>query len=222
VRNKMKTYPIAVLTLSSLLVLSACSTDPYTGEQKIANTTKGALVGSAVGAGIGVLSSSKHDRGKGALIGAASGAVLGGGVGAYMDVQEAKLRDKLRNTGVSVTRTGDNIILNMPNNVTFDTSSSMLRPLGTETLTSVALILKEYPKTAINIVGHTDSTGSNATNQKLSLERANSVANLLIQQGTSAARMSVYGAGSSQPIASNNTDTGRAQNRRVEITLSPR
>lgn len=217
----MKISSIIVLTLSSVLILSGCSTDPYTGEQTVANTTKGAVIGSVVGAGVGVLSSSKSDRGKGALIGAASGAVLGGGIGAYMDVQEAKLRDKLRNTGISVTRSGDNIILNMPNNVTFDTNSSTLKPLGTQTLTNVALVVKEYSKTAINIVGHTDSTGSTATNQKLSLERANSVANLLIQQGTSATRMTVYGAGSSQPIASNSTETGRAQNRRVEITLSP-
>lgn len=217
----MKHYSIIVLALSSLLVLSGCSTDPYTGEQKVANTTTGALIGGAVGAGIGVLSSSKSDRGKGALIGATSGAVLGGGVGLYMDNQEAKLRDKLRNSGVSVTRSGDSIILNMPNNVTFDTNSSTLKPIGTQTLTSVALVLKEYNKTAINIVGHTDSTGSNAVNQTLSLNRANSVANLLIQQGISANRMYAYGAGSSQPIASNTTDTGRAQNRRVEITLSP-
>lgn len=217
----MKIYSIAILGLSALLVLSGCSTDPYTGEQKVADTTTGAIIGSVVGAGVGVLASSKHDRGKGALIGAASGAVLGGGIGAYMDVQESKLRDKLRNTGVSVTRSGNNIILNMPNNVTFDTNSSTLKPLGTETLTSVALVLKEYAKTSVNIVGHTDSTGSNATNQKLSLNRANSVANLLIQQGISAGRMSVYGAGASQPIASNSTDSGRAQNRRVEITLSP-
>lgn len=217
----MKRYSIIVLALSSLLVLSGCSTDPYTGEQKVANTTTGALIGGAVGAGIGVLSSSKSDRGKGALIGATSGAVLGGGVGLYMDNQEAKLRDKLRNSGVSVTRSGDSIILNMPNNVTFDTNSSTLKPMGTQTLTSVALVLKEYSKTAINIVGHTDSTGSNAVNQTLSLNRANSVANLLIQQGITANRMYAYGAGSSQPIASNSTDTGRAQNRRVEITLSP-
>lgn len=217
----MKFYSVIAVGLSALFILSGCSSDPYTGEQKVANTTKGALLGSAVGAGIGVLSSSKSDRGKGALIGAASGAALGGGVGAYMDVQESKLRNKLRNTGVSVTRSGNNIILNMPNNVTFDTSSSTLKPLGTETLMSVALVLKEYPKTSINIVGHTDSTGSNATNQKLSLERANSVGNLLIQQGVPASRMYVYGAGSSQPIASNNSDSGRAQNRRVEITLSP-
>lgn len=217
----MKHYSILALGLCSLLVLSGCSTDPYTGNQKVANTTTGALIGGAVGAGVGVLVSSKSDRGKGAIIGATSGAVLGGGVGVYMDRQEAKLREKLRNSGVSVTRDGNNIILNMPNSVTFDTSSSSIKPLGTETLTSVALVLKEYKNTAVNIVGHTDSTGSLATNQKLSLNRANSVANVLIQQGVVANRMYVYGAGPSQPIASNNTANGRAQNRRVEITLSP-
>ncbi len=117
-----------------------------------------AQVWALVGAGIGALSS-KKDRGKGALIGAAAGAALGGGVGYYMDVQEAKLRDKMRGTGVSVTRSGDNIILNMPNNVTFDSSSATLKPAGANTLTGVAMVLKEYPKTAVNVIGYTDSTG---------------------------------------------------------------
>ncbi len=113
-----------------------------------------------VGAGVGALSSSKHDRGKGALIGAAAGAALGGGIGYYMDVQEAKLRDKMQGTGVSVTRNGDNIVLNMPNNVTFDSNSANLKPAGANTPTGVAMVLKEYEKTAVNVVGYTDSTGS--------------------------------------------------------------
>lgn len=126
---------------------------------KQVNLLSAQVWGSLVGAGIGALSSSKKDRGKGALIGAAAGAALGGGVGYYMDVQEAKLRDKMRGTGVSVTRSGDNIILNMPNNVTFDSSSATLKPAGANTLTGVAMVLKEYPKTAVNVIGYTDSTG---------------------------------------------------------------
>lgn len=217
----MKKVSLAVFGLSAAIILSGCTTNPYTNESKAGDSGIGAGIGALVGAGIGVLSSSKSDRGKGALIGAAAGAALGGGAGYYMDTQEAKLRQKLQNTGVSVTRSGNNIILNMPNNVTFDTSSSVLKPLGTETLTSVALVLKEFNKTAVNIVGYTDSTGSAATNNRLSLERANSVANTLIQQGITAGRMFVNGAGASRPIASNATQEGRAQNRRVEITLSP-
>ncbi|MDI6937086.1 glycine zipper domain-containing protein, partial [Serratia sp. Se-PFBMAAmG] len=137
-----------------------CTTNPYTGESQAGKSGIGARLGAGRGAGVGMLSSSKKDRGKGALIGAASGAALGGGVGYYMDVQEAKLRDKMRGTGVSVTRQGDNIVLNMPNNVTFDSNSSNLKPAGANTLTGVAMVLKEYPKTAVNVVGFTDSTGT--------------------------------------------------------------
>ena len=181
----------------------------------------GAGLGALVGAGVGVLSSSKHDRGKGALIGAAAGAALGGGAGYYMDVQESKLRDKMRGTGVSVTRQGDNIVLNMPNNVTFDSSSSTLKPAGANTLTGVAMVLKEYPKTAVNVVGYTDSTGSQDLNMRLSQQRADSVASSLIVQGVEASRVRTQGMGPANPIASNSTTEGKAQNRRVEITLSP-
>lgn len=170
---------------------------------------------------MGALSSSKKDRGKGALIGAAAGAALGGGAGYYMDVQEAKLRDKMRGTGVSVTRSGDNIVLNMPNNVTFDSSSATLKPAGANTLTGVAMVLKEYPKTAVNVVGYTDSTGSNELNMRLSQQRADGVGSALITQGVEASRIRTTGAGPANPFASNSTAEGKAQNRRVEITLSP-
>ncbi|KID04645.1 MAG: OmpA family lipoprotein [Hafnia alvei] len=203
------------------LLLSGCTTNPYTGESEAGKSGVGAGLGALVGAGVGVLSSSKHDRGKGALIGAAAGAALGGGAGYYMDVQESKLRDKMRGTGVSVTRQGDNIVLNMPNNVTFDSSSSTLKPAGANTLTGVAMVLKEYPKTAVNVVGYTDSTGSKDLNMRLSQQRADSVASSLIVQGVEASRVRTQGMGPANPIASNSTTEGKAQNRRVEITLSP-
>ena len=203
------------------LLLSGCTTNPYTGESEAGKSGVGAGLGALVGAGVGVLSSSKHDRGKGALIGAAAGAALGGGAGYYLDVQESKLRDKMRGTGVSVTRQGDNIVLNMPNNVTFDSSSSTLKPAGANTLTGVAMVLKEYPKTAVNVVGYTDSTGSQDLNMRLSQQRADSVASSLIVQGVEASRVRTKGMGPANPIASNSTTEGKAQNRRVEITLSP-
>ncbi|HAH1127197.1 TPA: OmpA family lipoprotein, partial [Salmonella enterica subsp. enterica serovar Typhimurium] len=176
---KKRVFVIAAI-VSGALAVSGCTTNPYTGEREAGKSGIGAGIGSLVGAGIGALSSSKKDRGKGALIGAAAGAALGGGVGYYMDVQEAKLRDKMRGTGVSVTRSGDNIILNMPNNVTFDSSSATLKPAGANTLTGVAMVLKEYPKTAVNVVGYTDSTGSHDLNMRLSQQRADSVASSLI------------------------------------------
>lgn len=213
-------FCIAAAVCAALL-LSGCTTNPYTGESEAGKSGVGAGLGALVGAGVGVLSSSKHDRGKGALIGAAAGAALGGGAGYYMDVQESKLRDKMRGTGVSVTRQGDNIVLNMPNNVTFDSSSSTLKPAGANTLTGVAMVLKEYPKTAVNVVGYTDSTGSQDLNMRLSQQRADSVASSLIVQGVEASRVRTQGMGPANPIASNSTTEGKAQNRRVEITLSP-
>jgi outer membrane protein OmpA-like peptidoglycan-associated protein len=127
----------------------------------------------------------------------------------------------MKGTGVSVTRNGDNIVLNMPNNVTFDSSSATLKPAGANTLTGVAMVLKEYPKTAVNIVGYTDSTGSNDLNMKLSQQRADGVGSALITQGVAANRVHTTGMGPANPIASNSTAEGKAQNRRVEITLSP-
>lgn len=209
------------LILSGTLALAGCTTNPYTGEREAGKSGIGAGIGAAVGAGVGMLSSSKKDRGKGALIGAAAGAALGGGAGYYMDVQEAKLRDKMKGTGVSVTRNGDNIVLNMPSNVTFDSSSSTLKPAGANTLTGVAMVLKEYPKTAVNIIGYTDSTGSRQLNMSLSQQRADSVGSSLITQGVEASRVRTSGMGPDNPVASNATAEGKAQNRRVEITLSP-
>jgi len=209
------------LLLSGTIALSGCTTNPYTGESQAGKSGIGAGLGALAGAGIGVLSSSKKDRGKGALIGAASGAAVGGGVGYYMDVQEAKLRDKMKGTGVSVTRNGDNIVLNMPSNVTFDSGSSSLKPAGANTLTGVAMVLKEYPKTAINVLGYTDSTGSRSLNMNLSQQRADSVASALITQNVAANRIRTQGMGPDNPIASNSSEAGKAQNRRVEITLSP-
>ena len=217
---KKRVYLIAAV-VSGALAVSGCTTNPYTGEREAGKSAIGAGLGSLVGAGIGALSSSKKDRGKGALIGAAAGAALGGGVGYYMDVQEAKLRDRMQGTGVSVTRNGDQIILNMPSNVTFAVDSAELSPSFYNTLSGVAMVLKEYDKTWVNVVGHTDNTGSASYNQSLSERRAATVGQFLISQGAAANRFNIRGAGLNQPIASNATEQGRAQNRRVEITLSP-
>lgn len=211
--------------VSALLIgalgLTGCTTNPYTGERQTSNAAKGGAIGAVTGALIGVASSSKGDRGKGALIGAAAGAALGGGAGYYMDVQETKLREKMQGTGVSVTRDGDNIVLNMPNSITFDSNSSQLKPAGANTLTGVAQVLKEYEKTRVNVVGHTDSSGTRALNMRLSQQRAESVGSALILQGIDQGRIGMYGVGPDQPVASNSTEAGKAQNRRVEITLSP-
>jgi outer membrane protein OmpA-like peptidoglycan-associated protein len=153
---------IKTLTLIAMVSLtSGCMTyDPYTGEQEVSSSTTGAIAGAVAGALIGVATSSKSDRGKGALIGAIGGGAIGGGVGYYMDTQEAKLRHQLLDSGVSVSRSGNEILLIMPGNITFETGKANLQPSFEEIIRSVSLVLKEFDKTAIDITGHTDSTGS--------------------------------------------------------------
>jgi len=201
-----------------IFTLAGCTTvNPYTQEQQTSKAAIGAGVGAVTGAIIGAM---KGDR-KTALKGAALGAAAGGGVGYYMDVQEAKLRQRLSGTGVSVTRVGDNLVLNMPGNVTFRTDSSSINAGFYQVLDSVAIILKEYSDTTVTVVGHTDSVGDAAYNQGLSEQRAQSVAAYLRSQDVAGQRFNVMGYGEQSPIASNATKEGRSQNRRVEITLTP-
>ena len=155
------------------------------------------------------------------LIGAGIGALTGTMIGSYMDQQEAELRAQLRSTGVSVTRSGQQIILVMPSSITFDVDSSRVQSQFSETLISVGLVLKKFNKTLINVYGYTDSTGSDSYNLELSHQRAISVATVLASQGVDQRRFYITGKGEADPIASNATETGRSQNRRVEIQLSP-
>jgi outer membrane protein OmpA-like peptidoglycan-associated protein len=209
---------VAVLAVGAML--SACTTDPYTGERKVSKTAIGGVLGAAAGAGIGALAN-RRNRAKGALIGAGIGTVAGGGVGAYMDYQESKLRKQMEGTGVSVTRVGDEIVLNMPGNVTFSTDSAELRPDFYKVLNGVSMVLKEYEKTIIEITGHTDSTGSDAYNQTLSQRRAAAVGNYLAGQGILGDRLITEGFGEQYPVADNATPEGRQANRRVELRLVP-
>lgn len=214
----------AILAVCASFGLAACQTqDPYTGEQKTSKATYGALIGAVGGALAGGLigKGDAKDRRERALIGAGVGALAGGGIGYYMDKQEAELTKRLRASGVSVTRVGNDIILNMPGNITFATDSSDINARFYEVLNSVAIVLKEYNQTLIDVTGHTDSTGSDQYNLELSQRRAQSVANYLMAQGLDSRRFYIVGAGESQPIATNDTAAGREQNRRVEIRLSP-
>ncbi|MGC9324786.1 MAG: OmpA family protein [Desulfomonilia bacterium] len=211
---------VSILIALSLL-LGGCATDPYTGERKMSKTAWGSIIGGVSGAAVGAAVTKHDDRRKGMLIGAGVGALSGAGVGYYMDRQEAKLREQLQGTGVSVTRQGDNIILNMPSNITFDFNSYNINASFYDVLNSVVLVLKEYEKTLINISGHTDSIGSESYNQTLSERRAASVGQYLISQGIMDMRIITQGFGESYPIASNDTDAGRQQNRRVELVLVP-
>jgi outer membrane protein OmpA-like peptidoglycan-associated protein len=214
-------FRICALALVLLVSATACTTtNPYTGEKQVSKAAIGTGIGAAGGAIAGAVIGGGDWR-KRALLGAGIGAVAGGSIGYYMDVQEAKLRQRLQGTGVSVTRQGDQIILNMPSNITFDVDSAAIKPQFFEVLNSVTLVLNEYKKTYVDVLGHTDSTGSEAYNQQLSERRAESVASYLKSQGVLPARLLTRGFGETQPIASNATPAGRAQNRRVEIVLSP-
>jgi len=213
---------IALLVTAGSFVAACTTTNPYTGEQQISKTAGGAAIGAAAGAlgGLFVGGSSRAQR-NAVLIGAGLGAVAGGAIGNYMDRQEAELRAQLQGTGVSVSRVGDQIILNMPGNITFNTDQDAIKAQFYNVLNSVALVLNKYNQSLVDVFGHTDSTGSPAHNQELSERRAFSVAQYLSGRGVDARRVSIIGYGASQPIATNATEEGRSQNRRVEIQIAP-
>lgn len=220
----MKILPSS-LSLASFLLITSCATyDPYTGEQEVSNAGKGAGIGAGVAAVVAYLANKDEDSGKRnerILKAAAGGAAIGGGIGYYMDAQEAKLRKQLRGSGVSVERDGDNINLIMPGNITFASGNAAIAEDFLSVLDSVTLVFKEYDKTLVVVSGHTDSSGSNTLNQNLSEKRAQSVADNLKNNGVLSDRLEVIGFGETQPIASNDNEEGKKKNRRVEISLLP-
>jgi outer membrane protein OmpA-like peptidoglycan-associated protein len=212
-----------LIIIFSALCLTACTTiNPYAGDEQTASATKGALIGVGVGVLAGIISGdNSRERRKRALIGAGIGGITGGSVGYYMDVQEAKLRKELADTGIVFERQGNNIVLAMPSNVTFDINKANIKNQFYPVLDRLASILIELNQTLIEVAGHTDSTGNDSINIPLSGERANSVARYLGSRGVAGARLGELALGSDHPIADNSTDAGRQSNRRVEITLVP-
>ena len=203
--------------LAALAALTACTTNPYTGEQQ---ASKAATYGAGAAAVCGLIGS--MDSSKKARNAALGCGIVGAGVGAYMDVQEAKLREQLQGTGVQVVREGVNIRLIMPGNITFETDSYHLRPDFYPVLNSVGLVLAKYADTTMRVTGHTDNTGSREYNQTLSERRARSVADYLATQNVVRSRMYVQGMGFDQPIADNSSADGRSRNRRVELYILPK
>lgn len=224
---------LSLTVLATALVLTGCATsggyyggnDPYADPQQregMGRTGKGALIGAGIGAVAGLLSGGDAtERRQRAMVGAGIGGLAGGAIGNYQDRQERALRQQTQGTGIEVNRDGDNITLNLPDGITFDFGKSDLKPQFYSALNGVARTLAEYNQTMIEVVGHTDSVGSDAVNQRLSEQRAGSVADYLIGQGVQNARIERLGAGKRYPIASNDTEAGRAQNRRVEIRVIP-
>jgi outer membrane protein OmpA-like peptidoglycan-associated protein len=220
---KIFTHTIA---LFACLTLSACTTfDPYTGQQEVSNTAKGAGIGAGIAVVAAYLANKDVDdvrkRNQRILKAATGGAAVGGGIGYYMDTQEAKLRKQLRDSGVSIERDGNNINLIMPGNITFLSGNANIELSFLSVLDSVVLVLQEFDQTLIVVAGHTDSSGSDALNQSLSERRAQSVSTYLNTAGVLIDRLEVIGFGETQPVASNNTREGKELNRRVEITLLP-
>jgi len=213
---------IGILLMTGSFLAACTTTNPYTGETQISKTAGGAAIGAGLGAlsGLFVGGSSRAQR-NAVLIGAGIGALTGGAVGQYMDRQEADLRAQLQGSGVSVTRNGDQITLNMPNNITFNTNQDAVKPQFYRQLDAVARVLAKYDKSVVDVIGHTDSTGNAAYNQSLSERRALAVAQYFNSHGIDGRRLSVVGYGPRYPVASNATEQGRALNRRVEIQIAP-
>ncbi|TGY89882.1 OmpA family protein [Marinicauda algicola] len=203
----------------ALGLAAACTTTDQYGNVTQNRTGTGVLAGAAAGALLGTLAGGDDRRN--ALIGAGVGALAGGAVGNYMDRQEREFRERLRESGVTVRRVGNELVLIMPGNLTFPTDSAQIQPRFGPVLNDVADVLQTYPATYVDIIGHTDSVGSAEYNQTLSERRASSVASALIQRGVLSDRLYVAGMGETMPIASNETDEGRAANRRVEIRIAP-
>ena len=222
----MKTYAIkaTAVALIATLTLGGCAT--YTGQTNDPNdpnrTRNAALIGAGIGAVAGLLSGGNAtERRQRALVGVGVGGLAGGAVGAYQDRQEAELRRQTAGTGIEVSRDGDVIKLNLPDGVTFDFGKANLKSQFYPALDNVANTLAQYNQTIVEVSGHTDSVGSDAANQTLSVQRANSVGNYLIGKGLVRERFEIVGFGETQPVASNDTDSGRALNRRVEIRVLP-
>lgn len=217
----MLTMKRAVLGATILLTTAACTTDPYTGQRQISKAAIGAGVGLVGGYLLGDVVGGRSDRTE-KIAGAGIGAIAGGAIGYYMDRQEAELRRQTAGTGVDVIRQGDDLILRMPSNVTFDTDQANIKPQFYPVLDDVARTLSSYNQSYVDVLGHTDTTGSDAHNMGLSERRAGSVASYLASRGVQPARMATRGYGESAPLYNpDNTEAEKAANRRVEIKVVP-
>lgn len=215
---------ISILSLSTTIICAGllASCQQGAGYQQNQKTYKGAGLGALIGGAAGALTGEdSKDRLERGAIGAGIGALAGGGIGQYMDRQENAMRQELAGSGVDVRRDGNDILLNMPNSITFGFDSSNVRPEFNGTLSDVAHILNQYPETNVEVLGHTDNVGDDSYNKTLSEKRAKAVTTRLINNGVDANRLYVNGRGENEPIANNNTESGRAQNRRVEVKISP-
>ncbi|VWX53612.1 OmpA family protein [Novosphingobium sp. 9U] len=211
--TRLLTSAAAVL---SLITVSACVTDPNTGERKVSRTAIGGVGGAGLGYLLGSVIGGKTAR----ILGAGIGGVAGGAIGYQKDKQIRELRESTAGSGIDVSDNGDGILLNLPD-VTFAVDSTEISPAFQASLDKVAQSMVQYPDSLIDVYGHTDSTGSDAYNLDLSKRRADAVARYLISRGVSSARIQTQGMGESYRVADNATAEGRAKNRRVEVKITP-
>lgn len=216
----MKSSSLLAAAALSLLATTGCTTDPETGQQRVSKTAIGGIGGALGGYLLGDLVGGRRDRTE-KIVGAGIGGIAGAAIGAYMDKQERDLRARTAGTDVEVVRQGDDLLLNIPSGINFAYDSATIEPRFRTTLDKVASVLAEYGQTYIDVYGHTDSSGSDAYNQSLSERRAGSVADYLSSHGVQPARIATRGFGETQPVDTNETDAGRAANRRVEIKIVP-
>ncbi|THG40941.1 MULTISPECIES: OmpA family protein [Sphingomonas] len=217
---RVKSALVGLIVSGALVTTAACTTDPETGERRISKAAIGGIGGALGGYLLGDLVGGRRDRTE-KIVGAGIGGIAGAGIGAYMDKQERDLRARTAGTDVQVIRQGDDLLLNIPSGINFAYNSAAVQPQFQQTLDRVASVLGEYNRTYIDVYGHTDSTGSDAYNQGLSERRATAVADYLSSHGVQRARIGIRGFGETQPIATNETEEGRAANRRVEIKIVP-
>ena len=209
---------VLLIGISSTVLLTACVTDPYTGQSSLSKTAAGGGIGAAVGAAAGTAFGGNDLKNAG--WGALAGGAVGAAVGAYMDHQQKEMQQSLQGTGIEVARTSENTLsLNMPSSITFGFDSSQLTPQATSALDSVANVLNKYPDSTITVTGYTDDSGRDDYNQKLSERRASSVSGYLSQHGVNYGRLSQRGMGESNPKFPNTTEENRSQNRRVELAI---
>ena len=215
---KINKLNIAAFFIAGSLLLTSCES-----VQNANNTQKGAAIGTAAGAVIGGILGNNIGKGGnaplGAVLGGVVGGVAGGVIGDKMDKQAKEIKETL--PGAEVERVGEGIKVTLnENTVNFDFNSANLTTLAKTNLDKLITVLKNNPDTNINIYGHTDSIGSDAVNLRISAQRAAAVKNYFVANGISASRMFTEGLGKSSPIASNDTDAGRAKNRRVEFAIT--
>jgi outer membrane protein OmpA-like peptidoglycan-associated protein len=204
-----------ILASVSVFALAACDDPSNPDYQK---TRNGAVIGAAIGVGSQILAGNSGDS---ALKAGAVGAIAGAVIGNVLDKQERDLRQDLEGSGATITNTGNELIVTLPEAITFETDSTFVRGSLQDDLAALAGNLDEYPDSTIDVIGHTDSVGDASYNQNLSSRRAASVENILLDNGVGGSRIRAYGRGETEPVASNDTASGRAANRRVEVVIRP-